>query len=140
SFVPGLPRPALDPELLLGVILPPLLYSAAIDFSFASFRRNLRAIVRLGVGLVVITTVAVGFFSSWLVPELTLGAALVLGAVVAPPDAVSAVAVGRRLGLPHRMMSILTGESLVNDAAALTLFTIAVASVTGNRIDLEPPV
>lgn len=140
SFVPGLPRPALEPELLLGVILPPLLYSAAIDFSFASFRRNLRAILRLGVGLVVITTVAVGWFSSWLVPELTLGAALVLGAVVAPPDAVSAVAVGRRLGLPQRMMAILTGESLVNDAAALTLFTIAVASVTGNRIDLEPPI
>ncbi|MBY6538255.1 Na+/H+ antiporter [Rhodococcus sp. BP-349] len=139
SFVPGLPRPALEPELLLGVILPPLLYSTALNFSFRSFRHNIRSIVRLGVGLVVVTTVSVGYFSYWLVPELTLGAALVLGAVVAPPDAVAAVAVGRKLGLPARMMAILTGESLVNDAAALTLFTITVASVTGSRVGIDSP-
>lgn len=140
SFVPGVPHVSLSPNLILGVVLPPLLYSAALDFSFVSFRKNLGHILRLGVVMVVVTTFVVGYFSNWLVPELTLGAALVLGAVVAPPDAVAAVAVGRKLGLPSRMMSILTGESLVNDAAALTLFTLAVASVTGEKLELGSPI
>lgn len=140
SFVPGVPHVDLAPQLILGVVLPPLLYSAALDFSFVSFRRNFGQILRLGLVMVVVTTVAVGFFANALIPELTLGAALVLGAVVAPPDAVSAVAVGRKLGLPARMMAILTGESLVNDAAALTLFTLTVASVTGSRVELGSPV
>src|SRR6476619_289948 len=83
SFIPGLPRLELSPELMLGVVLPPLLYSAALDFSFSTFRRNLAPILRLGIGMVVVTTFAVGWFANWLVPELTLGAALVLGAVVA---------------------------------------------------------
>lgn len=140
SFIPGLPRLELEPDLILGAVLPPLLYSAALDFSFASFRRSFGTIVRLGVGLVVVTTAAVGAFAFWLVPELTLGAALVLGAVVAPPDAVAAVAVGRKLGLSNRVMSILTGESLVNDAAALTLFTLTTAAVTGSRTGIDSPV
>ncbi len=140
SFVPGVPHVSLSPQLILGVVLPPLLYSAALDFSFVSFRRNLGQILRLGLVMVIVTTVVVGWFANLLIPELTLGAALVLGAVVAPPDAVSAIAVGRKLGLPARMMAILTGESLVNDAAALTLFTLAVASVTGSRIELGSPV
>ncbi|MGB3370525.1 MAG: Na+/H+ antiporter [Rhodococcus sp. (in: high G+C Gram-positive bacteria)] len=140
SFVPGVPHVTLAPELILGVVLPPLLYSAALDFSFVSFRKNLGHILRLGVVMVIVTAVAVGYFANWLVPELTLGAALVLGAVVAPPDAVAAIAVGRKLGLPSRMMAILTGESLVNDAAALTLFTLAVASVTGKKIEIDSPV
>ncbi|SNS43102.1 monovalent cation:H+ antiporter, CPA1 family [Rhodococcoides kyotonense] len=140
SFIPGVPHVTLAPELILGVVLPPLLYSAALDFSFVSFRKNLGHILRLGIVMVVVTTLAVGYFANWLVPELTLGAALVLGAVVAPPDAVAAVAVGRKLGLPSRMMAILTGESLVNDAAALTLFTLAVASVTGKKIAIDSPV
>lgn len=140
SFVPGVPHVELAPNLILGVVLPPLLYSAALDFSFVSFRKNLRHILRLGVVMVIVTTFVVGWFADWLVPELTLAAALVLGAVVAPPDAVAAVAVGRKLGLPARMMSILTGESLVNDAAALTLFTLAVASVTGEKIEIDSPV
>ncbi|OZC87329.1 Na+/H+ antiporter [Rhodococcus sp. 06-412-2C] len=140
SFVPGVPHVSLSPQLILGVVLPPLLYSAALDFSFVTFRRNLGQILRLGLVMVIVTTVAVGWFANLLIPELTLGAALVLGAVVAPPDAVSAIAVGRKLGLPARMMAILTGESLVNDAAALTLFTLAVASVTGSRIELGSPV
>ncbi|MBY6413103.1 Na+/H+ antiporter [Rhodococcus sp. BP-252] len=140
SFVPGVPHITLAPDLILGAVLPPLLYSAALDFSFVSFRKNLGHILRLGIIMVVVTTFAVGYFANWLVPELTLGAALVLGAVVAPPDAVAAVAVGRKLGLPSRMMAILTGESLVNDAAALTLFTLTVASVTGKKIAIDSPV
>ncbi|RZK96206.1 MAG: Na+/H+ antiporter [Rhodococcus sp. (in: high G+C Gram-positive bacteria)] len=140
SFIPGMPRLELDPEAILGVVLPPLLYSAALKFSVATFRRHLAPILRLGIFTVLATAVGVAFFSNWLVPELTLGAALVLGAVVAPTDAVSAVAVGRRLGLPNRVIAILTGEGLVNDATALTLFTVAVSAVVGANIPVHPVV
>ncbi|RIQ27128.1 Na+/H+ antiporter [Jiangella rhizosphaerae] len=133
SFVPGLPRFELDPELILSVVLPPLLYSAALDFSVYSLARNLRPILSLGVGMVIVSTLVTGAVANWVVPGLGVVAALVLGAVVAPPDAVSAVAIGRKLGLPKRLMTILTGESLVNDATALTIFTLAVAAATGSH-------
>ncbi|WHT16565.1 sodium:proton antiporter [Crossiella sp. CA-258035] len=131
SFIPGLPRFELAPELILTVVLPPLLYSAALDFSFVSLARNLRSILSLGVGMVLVSAAVTGLVAAWAVPGLALVPALLLGAVVAPPDAVAALAVGRKLGLPKRLMAILTGESLVNDAAALTLFTLAVAAATG---------
>ncbi|MDO9395952.1 MAG: cation:proton antiporter [Herbiconiux sp.] len=139
SFIPGFTRLELDSEIILGLVLPPLLYSAALNFSFVSFARSIRPIVGLGVGLVVVTALVVGVFAAWVVPALTLGTAVILGAIVAPPDAVTAVAIGRKLGLPKRVMSILTGESLVNDAAALTLFSIAVAAVTGAHTLFENP-
>jgi CPA1 family monovalent cation:H+ antiporter len=139
SFAPDFKGVELESEVLLSVVLPPLLYSAALDFSFPTFLRNIRPILGLGVGLVVITAFAVAGVASWLVPSLSFGTALILGAVVAPPDAVTAVAVGRRLGLPRKVMAILTGESLVNDAAALSLFTIAVANVAGSRAYIENP-
>lgn len=141
SFLPGFEAPELDSHILLSVVLPPLLYSAALDFSFPTFLRNIKPILGLGVGLVVVTAFTVALVSSWLVVvPLTFGTALVLGAVVAPPDAVTAVAVGRKLGLPKRVMSILTGESLINDAAALALFSVAVAQVAGSRTFIENPV
>jgi CPA1 family monovalent cation:H+ antiporter len=141
SFLPGLEAPELDSHVLLTVVLPPLLYSAALDFSFPAFMRNIRPILGLGVGLVVVTAFAVALESSWVVAvPLSFATALVLGAVVAPPDAVTAVAVGRKLGLPKRVMTILTGESLINDAAALTLFSIAVAEVAGSRNFIDNPV
>jgi CPA1 family monovalent cation:H+ antiporter len=140
SFMPGFEAPELDSHILLSLVLPPLLYSAALDFSFPTFLRNIRPILGLGVGLVVVTAFAVALVSSWLVlVPLTFGAALVLGAIVAPPDAVTAVAVGRKLGLPKRVMAILTGESLINDAAALTLFSIAVAEVAGGHTFIQNP-
>ncbi|WP_193047130.1 cation:proton antiporter [Mycolicibacterium baixiangningiae] len=139
SFAPDFNGVELESEVLLSVVLPPLLYSAALSFSFPTFLRNIKPILGLGVGLVVITTFAVAGLASWLVPSLTFGTALILGAVVAPPDAVTAVAVGRRLGLPKKVMAILTGESLVNDAAALSLFSIAVAQVAGSRAFIENP-
>lgn len=140
SFLPEFQPPELDSHILLTVVLPPLLYSAALDFSFPTFLRNIRPILGLGVGLVVISAFAVAAISSWLVlVPLTFGTALVLGAIVAPPDAVTAVAVGRKLGLPKRVMAILTGESLINDAAALTLFTIAVAQITGRETFIHNP-
>ncbi len=141
SFLPGFEAPELDSGILLTVVLPPLLYSAALAFSFPTFLRNIKPILGLGVGLVVVTAFTVAAISAWLVVvPLTFATALVLGAIVAPPDAVTAVAVGRKLGLPKRVMAILTGESLINDAAALTLFSIAVAHVAGSHTFIENPV
>ncbi|SDX22959.1 monovalent cation:H+ antiporter, CPA1 family [Amycolatopsis xylanica] len=131
SFIPGVPRVELDPELVLTVVLPPLLYSTSLESSVAHFKSNLRPIISLGVALVVVTALVVGLVVHLLLPDLPFASALVLGAVVAPPDAVTAVAIGRRLGLPRRVMAVLTGESLVNDAAALTLYKIGIAAALG---------
>ncbi len=131
SFIPGLPTFALEPELVLVLVLPPLLYSAALDSSYHNIRANLRPIGFLAIGLVLVTTAAVGWTAHLVIPDLPLPAALVLGAVVAPPDAVAAVAIGRRLNLPRRTMTLLTGESLINDATALTAYKVAVAAALG---------
>ncbi|MDA4085991.1 cation:proton antiporter [Mycolicibacterium hassiacum] len=139
SFLPGFEPPELDSHILLTVVLPPLLYSAALNFSVPTFLRNIRPILGLGVGLVVVTAFAVALSSHLPWVPLSFATALVLGAIVAPPDAVTAVAVGRKLGLPKRVMAILTGESLINDAAALTIFSIAVAHVTGDHVFIEEP-
>jgi CPA1 family monovalent cation:H+ antiporter len=140
SFIPGLPQLEIEPEVILGVVLPPLLYSTAVEFSVVNFLRNLWPIMGLGVVLVLVTALAAGLVGSALVPEMSLAAGLVLGAVVGPSDAVTAVAIGSRLGLPRRLMTILTGESLINDAAALTLFSIATVSVTGQTAFISRPV
>jgi CPA1 family monovalent cation:H+ antiporter len=125
SNIPGLHDVVLDPELVLFVILPPLLWSAGIESSYVALRKNVRPISLLAVGLPLATTFAVGFVAYKTVPELTVAAALTLGAIVAPPDAVSATAIGRRLGLPRRTMTLLSGESLLNDATALTAYKVA---------------
>ncbi|MDR2566521.1 MAG: sodium:proton antiporter [Bifidobacteriaceae bacterium] len=129
SFLPGLERVVVPPELILGIVLPPLLYSAALSSSYQDFRAAIQPIVRLGVGLVIVTTLAVGLVAWSLDPVLSPAAALLLGAVVAPPDAVAASAVGRRLGLPRRVMTLLGGESLINDATSLTLYRLTLAAV-----------
>ncbi|MEV0676775.1 Na+/H+ antiporter [Actinosynnema sp. NPDC050436] len=131
SFIPGLPGFELEPELVLVLVLPPLLYSAALDSSYHNIRANTRPIGLLAVGLVIATTAGVGWVAHLVLPELALPAALVLGAVVAPPDAVAAVAIGRRLNLPRRTMTLLTGESLINDATALTVYKVAVVAAMG---------
>ncbi|MET0424931.1 MAG: sodium:proton antiporter [Actinoplanes sp.] len=133
SFIPGMPRLELESEFILAIVVPPLLYSATRGASFSSFGANLRAIVSLGVGLVVLTTGVLGLVASWLLPSFGLAAALLLGAVLAPPDTVTTVSHGKEIGLPKRVQAILTGESLVNDATALTLFTLAVAAVGGEH-------
>jgi CPA1 family monovalent cation:H+ antiporter len=131
ALIPGVPRLELEPELILTVVLPPLLYSTSLESSVTHFKSNLRPIVALGVVLVAVTAVVVAFVVHLLLPDVPFASALVLGAVVAPPDAVTAVAIGRKLGLPRRLMTVLTGESLVNDAAALTLYKVALAAVAG---------
>ncbi len=131
SALPGFKDIALDPELVLYVLLPPLLWSAGMESSYVRLRKNLRPIGLLAVGLPLATTVAVGYVAYRTVPELTLAAGLTLGAIVAPPDAVSSTAVGRRLGLPRRIMTLLGGESLLNDATALTAYRVALTAAVG---------
>lgn len=131
SLVPGVPEVRLDPELVLVGILPPLLYVAALETSVPAFRLQLRPILLLAVGLTLFTTFAVGFALHAVVPQLPLAATCALGAIVAPPDAVSASAVARRYGMPRRLVTILEGESLVNDATALVTLRVAVGAVTG---------
>jgi monovalent cation/hydrogen antiporter len=131
SLIPGFTEIELDPELVLYVLLPPLLWSAGLESSSVALRRNIRPIGLLAVGLPLATTFAVGYVAYKTVPELTVAAALTLGAIVAPPDAVSATAVGRRLGLPRRIMTLLGGESLLNDATALTAYKVALAASIG---------
>lgn len=131
ALIPGVPRLELEPELILTVVLPPLLYSTSLESSLTHFKTNLRPIISLGVVLVAVTAVVVAVVVHLLLPDVPFASALVLGAVVAPPDAVTAVAIGRKLGLPRRVMAVLTGESLVNDAAALTLYKVALAAVAG---------
>src|SRR6476646_11445053 len=131
GLIPGFKQIELDPELVLYVLLPPLLWSAGLESSYHGLRRNIRPIGLLAVGLPLATTFAVGFVAYKTVPELTVAAALTLGAVVAPPDAVSATAIARRLGLPRRTMTLLGGESLLNDATALTAYKVALAAAIG---------
>jgi CPA1 family monovalent cation:H+ antiporter len=120
----------LDPDLVLLVFLPPLLYSAALESSYVNIRRNLRPILQLAVGHVVFTAAVVACVAHWLT-GLPWAVAFVLGAVVAPPDAVAATALGRSLGMPRRALTILGGESLLNDATALTLFRLGIAAAAG---------
>jgi CPA1 family monovalent cation:H+ antiporter len=134
SFVPGFPIPRIDQELVLVAILPPLLYVAAIEISVPAFRYNLRAILQLAVGHTLFIALVVGFVVKALMPDVPLPACLALGAVVAPPDAIAATAVARRIGLPRRMVVILEGESLLNDATALVLFRVTVAVAIGTAI------
>ena len=136
SFLPGADDYQLDPHILLGVVLPPLLYSASLDSSYLNFKAVAGPIIQLGVVLVVATALVIGLVAHLLMPELPWEVALLLGAVVAPPDAVAAVAIGRKLGLPKSAMTVLTGESLVNDASALTLYKVALAGIAGTSTGL----
>jgi CPA1 family monovalent cation:H+ antiporter len=131
SFLPGVPEVEIDGELLLAAVLPPLLYSSALGVSYVGFRALFHPIVQLGVGLVFVTAIVVALVARLVVPDLPMPVALVLGAIVAPPDAVSAASIGRKLGLPRPMMTVLSGESLINDAAALTFYKVALAGVFG---------
>ncbi|MGV9587851.1 Na+/H+ antiporter [Streptomyces tendae] len=131
SYVPGVPDYTLDPHIVLPLLLPPLLYTAATDSSYLDLRAQARPVALLSVGYVLFATFVVGCAAYLVVPGLPLTAALVLGAVVAPPDAVAATAVARRVGLPSRITTILQGESLVNDATAITAFKVALAAAVG---------
>jgi len=129
GFVPGLPQLQFDPQFLLVLVLPPILYQAALLTSWRDFKANLRPIGFLAFGLVIVTTLAVGAALKLLVPEMPWAVAFVFGAIVSPPDAVAATAVLSRYNIPHRVAVVLEGESLVNDASGLVLYKFAVAAV-----------
>ncbi|MGW6199050.1 Na+/H+ antiporter [Kribbella sp. NPDC055110] len=130
AVLPG-PKVALDPEVVLLLILPPLLYSTARRSSLPAIRANLRPIVSLSVLLVLFTAFAVGALVSLVVPGMPLAVGLVLGAAVAPPDPVAALSIGRRAGLPPRLIVLIEGEGLLNDATALTTYQLALAAAVG---------
>ncbi len=133
GFVPGMELPPLDPEIVFFVFLPPILWAAAYSTSRREFKANIRPIGLLAVGLVLATTAAIAIVARWLVPELPWAVAVALGAIISPPDAVAAAAIVSRLPVPRRVVVILEGESLVNDASALVLYRTAVAAaVTGH--------
>jgi CPA1 family monovalent cation:H+ antiporter len=129
AFVPGLPAVKIDPELVLLVFLPPLLYAAAWFTSWRDFAANTRPITLLAVGLVVVTTTAVAWVAHAVIPGMSWPVAFVLGAIVSPPDAVAATAVTQRLKVPRRIVTILEGESLVNDATGLVAYRFGLAAV-----------
>ncbi|MEU2986402.1 MULTISPECIES: Na+/H+ antiporter [Micromonospora] len=130
ALLPG-PNVSLDPDLVLMVVLPPLLYSAALDSSLLDIRRNLRIVVSLSVVLVLLTGLLVGIGFHLFVAGATLAAGIAVGAAIAPPDPVAALAVGRRVNLPPKMVTIIQGEGLLNDATALTMLSVAVAAAVG---------
>jgi monovalent cation/hydrogen antiporter len=131
AFLPG-PNIVLQPELVLTVVLPPLLYSAALDSSLTAIRRNLRTVVSLSVLLVLATALVVGVGFGMFVAGATVAAGIALGAAVAPPDPVAALAVGRKAGLPTRLITLIQGEGLLNDATALTILAVAVSAAQGD--------
>jgi len=136
SYLPFVPPVVLDPELVLVGLLPPLLYASALRTSLVDVRSDLRPIGLLSVGLVVVTALAVGAVVVLLLP-VPLAVGIALGAVVAPPDAVAATAVARRVGLPRRVVTVLEGESLLNDATALVLLRTSLVAVAGAVTALE---
>jgi monovalent cation/hydrogen antiporter len=135
GLIPKLPKLRLDPQLVFLFVLPPLLFPAALFTSWRDFRANLRPIALLAIGLVLFTTVAVAYLAHYFM-DLPLAAGFVLGAIISPPDVIAATAIAERLKVPRRIVTILEGESLVNDATALVAYRFAVAAVVTGSFSL----
>jgi len=135
AFVPSMPSLELPPELVLLLVLPPLIYSASVAMSWREFKFNLRPIVLLAVGCVIFTTIAVAAATHY-VMGLPWSIGFLLGAIVAPPDVVAPLAIARKLALPRRILVVLEGEGLANDATALILYRFAVAAITTGMFSL----
>lgn len=129
GLIPKLPQFPFDPQLILVIVLPPILYQAALLTSWSDFKANIRPISLLAIGLVIVTTLAVGCTLKLMIPSVPWAAAFVLGAIVSPPDAVAATAILSRLNIPRHIVTILEGESLVNDASGLVIYKLAIAAV-----------
>ncbi|WP_285042933.1 Na+/H+ antiporter [Plantibacter sp. LMC-P-059a] len=130
SFIPAVPTVEIEPDLILYGLLPPLLFASAIRISFIDIRARNDGIILLSVGAVAFTVVSVGFASWLLIPSITLAAAFAFAAVIAPTDAVAVSAIAGRLGLPRRVLTILEGESLLNDATALVALNASILAIT----------
>ncbi|HEX7558053.1 MAG TPA: Na+/H+ antiporter [Usitatibacter sp.] len=137
SFVPGLPAIHLDPQLVMDIFLPLLVYATAIEVPWRAFRANLRPIGFLGIGLVLFTTFGIAAVAHAIVPGLEWPAAFVLGALISPPDEVAAASVLQHLPIPQRLVVILKGEGLVNDVTALTIFRLGVAATVSGSFSLS---
>jgi monovalent cation/hydrogen antiporter len=135
AFVPGMPSVELPPELVLLVVLPPLIYSASVAMSWREFKSNLRPIILLSVGCVIFTAFAVAAATHYLI-GLPRTVGFLLGAIVAPPDVVAPLAIARKLGMPRRILVVLEGEGLANDATALILYRFAVVAITTGLFSL----
>ena len=129
SFIPGVPAIKMEPNIIFTLFLPPLLYSAAWYTSWSDFWRLRRPIGLLAFGLVIFTATAVAFFSHWLIPDFSLALGFLLGGIISPPDAVAASSVLQGLKVPKQVLSILEGESLINDASSLIVFRFALAAI-----------
>ena len=129
SFVPGFKDVELAPEIVFTLFLPPLFFVAAVRTSWRDFAHNASSIGRLAIGLVLMTTLIIGLVAHWTIPALSLAAAFTLGAIVSPTDAIAATSITQSLGVPRRIVTILEGESLVNDATGLVVYRLAVAAV-----------
>src|SRR6202012_1634517 len=135
AFVPGVPSLELPPELVLLVVLPPLIYSASVAMSWREFKFNLRPIILLAGGCGIFTAFAVAAATHYLI-GLPWNVGFLLGAIVAPPDVVAPLAVARKLAIPRRIMVVLEGEGLANDATALILYRFAVAAISTHMFSL----
>jgi CPA1 family monovalent cation:H+ antiporter len=136
ALIPQVPNVEIDPDLILPLVLPPLLYASVQRTSWRQFAANKRAIFLLAVALVFVTTAAVAAVAHTVVPGITVAAAFTLGALVAPPDPVAATAVAGSLGLPRRMISILEGEGLFNDVTAIVLYHVAAAAAVSGEFSV----
>ena len=136
GFIPKLPELEFDPQFLLVLVLPPILYQAALLTSWRDFKANLRPIGLLAIGLVIVTTLVVGAALKFLVPDIPWAVAFAFGAIVSPPDAVAATAILSKLNMPRRIVTVLEGESLVNDASGLVLYKFAVAAALSGAFSL----
>jgi monovalent cation/hydrogen antiporter len=136
GFVPGLPKVQLAPDLVLVIFLPPLLYSAAFFSNIRELKRDLRVISLMAVGLVLVTMCVVAVVAHALIPGLPWAAAFALGAIVAPTDPAAAITIARRLAVPRRIVSILEGESLLNDGTALVAYRVAVSAAVGGSFSI----
>ncbi len=136
SFVPQLGNVELAPDTIFTLFLPPLLFVASVQTSWRDFGRNVRSISLLALGLVVLTTLVVGWIAHWAVPGLGWAAAFTLGAIVSPTDAVAATSITQSLGVPRRTLTILEGESLANDATGLVIYKLAVAATLTGAFSL----
>ncbi|SEL45369.1 Na+/H+ antiporter [Parapedobacter koreensis] len=141
SFIPGIPSIVVDPDMIFLIFLPPLLFEAAWYTSWNNFWRWKRSILLMGFGMVFVTSLAIAYFSVNIIPGFTLALGFLLGGIISPPDAVAATSVLKGLVMPRRGIATLEGESLVNDAASLTVFRFAVAAViTGQFVIQEAAV
>ena len=136
GFVPKLPQLQFDPQYLLVLVLPPILYQAALLTSWRDFKANLRPIALLAIGLVIVSMLVVAATVRFLVPEIPWAVAFAFGAIVSPPDAVAATAILSKLSMPRRIVTVLEGESLVNDASGLVLYKFAVAAAMSGAFSL----